>query len=185
MRFKKFVKLADHTYVCCNDLKSFGYEAHIKTGNGNYENMPNLYRKKLLKKLWVNLLLAGFSYSEPLCGAIAALNHPFLLLFVYLWCSIFSLFFDGKEVMFHLLLHKWNETNKTSKNDIDFLAVLILFFYSFFGEEEKRKWIMAWIVKSAPKNDVVNEKYPPPFQLAVVLVNFVEFLSCKKKVLKW
>jgi len=90
--------------------------------------------------------------------------------------------------MFHLLLHKWNETNKTSKNDIDFLAVLILFlilFYSFFGEEEKRKWIMAWIVKSVPKNDVVNEKYPPPFQLAVVLVNFVEFLSCKKKVLKW
>jgi len=87
--------------------------------------------------------------------------------------------------MFHLLLHKWNETNKTSKNDIDFLAVLILFFILFFGEEEKRKWIMAWIVKSAPKNDVVNEKYPPPFQLAVVLVNFVEFLSCKKKVLKW
>jgi len=40
---------------------------------------------------------------------------------------------------------------------------------------------MAWIVKSAPKN-VVNEKYPPPFQLAVVLVNFVEFLSCKKNL---
>ena len=43
---------------------------------------------------------------------------------------------------------------------------------------------MAWIVKSAPQNDVVNEKYPPPFQLAVVLVNFVEFLSCKKKCFK-
>ena len=43
---------------------------------------------------------------------------------------------------------------------------------------------MAWIVKSVPKNDVVNEKYPPPFQLAVVLVNFVEFLSCKKKSFK-
>ena len=180
MRFKKFVKLADHTYVC-NDLKSFGYEAHIKTGNGNYENMPNLYRKKLLKKLWVNLLLAGFSYSEPLCGAIAALNHPFLLLFVYLWCSIFSLFFDGKEVMFHLLLHKWNETNKTSKNDIDFLAVLILFFLFFFWRRRKKKMNHGMNCKKRPKNDVVNEKYPPPFQLAVVLVNFVEFLSCKKK----
>jgi hypothetical protein len=43
MRFKKFVKLADHTNMSATrDLKSFGYEAHIKTGNGNYENMPEL-----------------------------------------------------------------------------------------------------------------------------------------------
>jgi len=64
--------------------------------------------------------------------------------------------------MFHLLLHKWNETNKTSKNDIDFLAVLILFFILCLEKKKKRKWIMAWIVKSVPKNDVVNENTPLP-----------------------
>ena len=44
--------------------------------------------------------------------------------------------------MFHLLLHKWNETNKTSKNDIDFLAILILFFILFL--EKKKKESESW-----------------------------------------
>jgi hypothetical protein len=44
--------------------------------------------------------------------------------------------------MFHLLLHKWNETNKTSKNDIDFLAVLILFFILCL--EKKKKENESW-----------------------------------------
>jgi len=54
----------------------------------------------------------------------------------------FLSFFWWQEVMFHLLLHKWNETNKTSKNDIDFLAVLILFFILFL--EKKKKENESW-----------------------------------------
>jgi hypothetical protein len=41
MRFKKFVKLTDHTGAC-NDLTNFKSEALAKTGNGCYENMPKL-----------------------------------------------------------------------------------------------------------------------------------------------
>ena len=40
MRFKKFVKLTDHTGV--NSLTNFKSEAPAKTGNGSYENMTKL-----------------------------------------------------------------------------------------------------------------------------------------------
>ena len=58
MRFKKFVKLTGHT-CAGNDLTSFEYEDHAKTGNGSYE-YADTGTKKLVKSLWGNLFLAGF-----------------------------------------------------------------------------------------------------------------------------
>ena len=45
MRFKKFVKLLGHTYVC-NDFTSFECEAQA-TGNGNYVNLQKIAWKNL------------------------------------------------------------------------------------------------------------------------------------------
>ena len=59
IRFKKFVKLTNHT-CACNDLTNFECEAEA-TGNGTYVNLKKL--------VIVNLFSAGFSYLEPLCVA--------------------------------------------------------------------------------------------------------------------
>ena len=40
MKFKKFVKLKDHTYAC-NDLTNFECEVQA-TGNGSYVNLQKL-----------------------------------------------------------------------------------------------------------------------------------------------
>ena len=58
IRLKKFVKLTGHT-CACNNLTSFEYEDHAKTGNGSYE-YSDTCTKKLVKSLWGNLFLAGF-----------------------------------------------------------------------------------------------------------------------------
>ena len=59
IKLKKFVKLTDNNYAC-NDLANF--EAHVKTGNGNYVNLLKLAGK-------VSLFSADFSHLEPLCLA--------------------------------------------------------------------------------------------------------------------
>ena len=95
-----------------------------------------------MKSLWVNLFSAGFNYLKPLCGAIAALNHPFFAPFCISLMFYFLSFFDGKKSCSTYYCINEMKRIKRSKNDIDFLAVLILFFilfYSLFGEEEKRK----------------------------------------------
>jgi len=50
-----------------------------------------------VKSLWVNLFSAGFNYLKPLCGAIAALNHPFFAPFCISLMFYFLSFFDGKK----------------------------------------------------------------------------------------
>jgi hypothetical protein len=46
IRFRKFVKLTDHTYAFKN-LTSFEYEAHAMTRNGTYVNLQKLAWKNL------------------------------------------------------------------------------------------------------------------------------------------
>ena len=58
MRFKKFVKLTGHT-CAGNDLTSFEYEDHAKTGNGSYE-YADTCPEKPVKSLRGNSFLAGF-----------------------------------------------------------------------------------------------------------------------------
>ena len=58
-RQKLFMKLADNNYACI-DLTNF--EAHVKTGNGNYVNLLKLAGK-------VSLFSVDFSHLEPLCLA--------------------------------------------------------------------------------------------------------------------
>lgn len=95
-----------------------------------------------MKSLWVNLFSAGFNYLKPLCGAIAALNHPFFCSFLYIFDVLFSLFFDGKKSCSTYYYINEMKRNKTSKNDIDFLAVLILFFILCL--EKKKKENESW-----------------------------------------
>ena len=59
MKFKKFVKLTDHT-CAYNDLTNF------ETGNGSYVNL-----QKLVKSFLVSLFSASLSNLEPLCNATA------------------------------------------------------------------------------------------------------------------
>ena len=59
IKLKKFVKLTDNNYAC-NDLTNF--EAHVKTGNGNYENPLKIAGK-------INLFSEDFRHLEPLCIA--------------------------------------------------------------------------------------------------------------------
>ena len=62
-RFKKIVKLSDHT-CACNDLTNFECEA---TGYGIYVTAENCM-KKLVKQLWASLFSVGSSFLETLCG---------------------------------------------------------------------------------------------------------------------
>jgi len=107
-----------------------------------------------VKSLWENLFSAGFNYLKPLCGAIAALNHPFFAPFCISLMFYFLSFFDGKKSCSTYYYINEMKRNKTSKNDIDFLAVLILFFilfYSLFGEEEKKKMNHGMNCKKRPQ----------------------------------
>ena len=75
MRFKKFVKMTDHT-CSCNDLTNFWYETRNERKWKLFE-YAGLWFEKLMKSLWVNLFLAGFSHLEPLCAlwlGLAGLN---------------------------------------------------------------------------------------------------------------
>ena len=49
IRFKKFVKLTDHTRAC-NDLTNFAYVVHEITGNGSYVKLQKLARKNKKQK---------------------------------------------------------------------------------------------------------------------------------------
>ena len=53
IRFKKVVKITDHT-CACNDLTNFEYEGHSTTGNGSYVNLQETCLEKLVKSLQVN-----------------------------------------------------------------------------------------------------------------------------------
>ena len=58
MRFKKFVKLTNHT-CACNDLTNFECEAQA-TGNGSYVKLQK-HMEKLVKSPGVNLFSADFA----------------------------------------------------------------------------------------------------------------------------
>jgi hypothetical protein len=62
------MKLTNHT-CASNDVTSFEYVLHVTTGNGSYVNFKETHEKNLVKSLWMNLFLAGFSLLEPLCDA--------------------------------------------------------------------------------------------------------------------
>jgi hypothetical protein len=61
-RYKKFVKLSDHT-CACNDLTNFECEAQA---------IAETCMEKLVKSLWMNFFSAVFRHSEPLCALAPA-----------------------------------------------------------------------------------------------------------------
>ena len=67
MRFKKFVKLTDHT-CACYDLTNFEFEVHAMTGNGCYVN-----------RLWNHIKWTYFwrifSILKPLCRSVTYYNN--------------------------------------------------------------------------------------------------------------
>ena len=56
MKFKKFVKLTDHTYAC-NDLTNFEYVVHAMTGNGCYLNLKKLACK--IREINLGKIISG------------------------------------------------------------------------------------------------------------------------------
>ena len=73
IRLKKFVKLTDHTWAG-NDLTSFEYEDHAKTGNGSYE-----YADTCTKNSWNHLegtyFWRVFSHLEPLWVVVVDFSY--------------------------------------------------------------------------------------------------------------
>ena len=65
MRFKKFVKLTDHTQAC-NDLTNFEYVVHAMTGNGCYLNLQKLACKNSWNQFGWNYFRLVLAVAVPM-----------------------------------------------------------------------------------------------------------------------
>ena len=102
MRFKKFVKMTDHT-CSCNDLTNFWYETRNDRKRKLFE-YAGIWMEKLVKSLWVNLFLAGFSHLEPLCDATTK-SSSWSEFFLHCNSFIISFYYSLDRQKCHIWLH--------------------------------------------------------------------------------